>query len=68
MKNAIQNLQSATYSTQWGMITEDLNAMTTQYIMGQIDEATWNSYVESIVNSDDYKAIQQEFKDAAAAE
>jgi putative aldouronate transport system substrate-binding protein len=65
MKNAIQNLQSETYNNQWSILTDDVNTMATQYVMGQIDEATWTSFVQGIVDSADYKAIQAEFKEAA---
>lgn len=65
MKNAIMNLQSQTYSNQWSVLTDDVNTMATQYVMGQIDEDMWKSFVADIVESDDYKAIQQEFKAAA---
>ena len=65
MKNAIMNLQSQTYSNQWSVLTDDVNTMATQYVMGQIDEEMWKSFVADIVESDDYKAIQQEFKAAA---
>lgn len=66
LSNAIMNLQSETYSNQWSVLTDDVNTMATQYVMGQIDEATWTAFVEGIVDSPDYKAIQQEFKEAAA--
>lgn len=65
LKNAIQNLQSETYNNQWSILTDDVNTMCTQYIMGQIDEQQWNDFVDGIVNSADYKAIQEEFKAAA---
>lgn len=65
MKNATMNLQSATYDNQWSILTDDVNTMATQYVMGQIDEATWTSFVQGIVDSADYKAIQAEFKAAA---
>lgn len=65
MKNATMNLQSATYDNQWSILTDDVNTMATQYVMGQIDEATWTSFVQGIVDSADYKAIQAEFKEAA---
>lgn len=66
MKNAIMNLQSETYSNQWTVLTDDVNTMATQYVMGQIDEEMWKTFVAGIVDSADYKAIQQEFKEAAA--
>ncbi|HIU74444.1 MAG TPA: hypothetical protein IAC62_01020 [Candidatus Pelethocola excrementipullorum] len=65
MKNEIQNLQSTTYNSQWSVLTDDVNTMCTQYVMGQIGEEEWQTFVEGIVNSADYKAIQQEFKEAA---
>lgn len=65
MKNATMNLQSSTYDNQWSILTDDVNTMATQYVMGQIDEATWTSFIQGIVDSADYKAIQAEFKEAA---
>lgn len=66
MKNEIQNLQSATYDTQWNVLTDDVNAMCTQYVMGQVGEAEWKTYIQGIIDSADYKAIQQEFKESAS--
>ena len=66
MKNAISNLQSATYNNNWNVLTDDVNTLCAQYIMGQIGETEWKTFVQGIVDSADYKAIQQEFKDAAA--
>lgn len=66
MKNEVQNLQSQTYNNQWGVLTDDVNTMCTQYIMGQIGETEWKTFVKGIVDSPDYKAIQKEFKEAAA--
>ena len=39
--------------------------MIAQYIMGVVDLDGWNSYVESITNSPEYMAINEEFKAAA---
>jgi len=66
MKNAISNLQSATYNTQWSILTDDVNTMCAQYIMGQIDEAMWKAFVDGLVEASDYKSIQKEFKESAA--
>ncbi len=65
MKNETQNLQSDTYNKQWSVLTDDVNTMCTQYIMGQIDEKDWKSFIKEIVDSADYKAIQNEFKESA---
>ena len=65
LKNEAANLQSATYDNQWGILTDDVNTMCTQYVMGQITEAQWKEFVQGIVDSADYKAIQAEFKEAA---
>ena len=65
MKNETQNLQSDTYNKQWSVLTDDVNTMCTQYVMGQIDEKEWKSFVKGIVDSSDYKAIQKEFKESA---
>ena len=64
MKNEIQNLQSETYNNQWSVLTDDVNTMCTQYVMGEINEQQWKDFVDGIVNSSDYKAIQKEFKAA----
>ena len=66
MKNEIQNLQSATYDNTWNVLTDDVDTMCAQYVMGQIGEEEWKSFVQGIVESSDYQAIQQEFKEAAA--
>lgn len=65
LKNEIQNLQSETYNNQWSVLTDDVNTMCTQYVMGEINEQQWNDFVDGIVNSADYKAIQEEFKTSA---
>ena len=41
MKNEIQNLQSETYNNQWSVLTDDVNTMCTQYVMGEINEQQW---------------------------
>ena len=66
MKNEIANLQSATYDSQWTNLTTDVNSMCTQYVMGQITEDQWKQFVQGIVDSADYKAIQAELKESAA--
>lgn len=66
MVNEKHNLQSVTYNTQWSVLTDDLNTMCTQYIMGQIGESEWKAFIQGIVDSADYKAIQTELKEAAA--
>ena len=65
LKNEIANLQSATYDSQWTNLTTDVNSMCTQYVMGQITEAQWKEFVQGIVDSADYKAIQAELKESA---
>ena len=65
LKNEISNLQSATYDSQWTNLTTDVNSMCTQYVMGQITEAQWKEFVQGIVDSADYKAIQAELKESA---
>lgn len=69
IKNEAQNLQSDTYNKQWDVLTDDVGAMCSQYIMGKIGEKDWKNFVKGIVTSPDYKAIQKEFKaDKKAAE
>lgn len=63
--NATLNLQSETYDNQWSVLTDDVNTMATQYVMGEISADEWASFIDGIVNSADYKAIQAEFKAAA---
>ena len=65
MTNAISNLVSKTYDSQWSAFTDDVNTMCTQYVMGQIDENDWKDFVSGLVSSDTYKTIQSEFKEAA---
>ncbi len=66
LKNEAANLQSATFDNQWGILTDDVNTMCTQYVMGQITEDQWKQFVQGIVDSADYKAIQAELKESAA--
>lgn len=67
MQNATQNLQSDTYNKQWSVLTDNVDTMCTQYVMGQIGEKDWKSFVKGLIDSDDYKAIVKEFKKSAAA-
>lgn len=60
------NLISPTYSSTWSTLTADLDDMRAKYIMGEIGVDEWNSYADSIVNSDEYKSIIAEYKEAAA--
>jgi ABC-type glycerol-3-phosphate transport system substrate-binding protein len=60
------NLISSTYNSSWSTLTADLDDMRAKYIMGEISLKDWNSYVDGIVNSSEYKAIISEYKDAAA--
>lgn len=66
IKNAISNLQSPSYNNNWSVLTDDVDTLCVQYIMGQIGETEWKTFIQGIVDSPDYKTIQQEFKDAAA--
>lgn len=59
------NLISETYNNSWSALIADCNDFIAQYIMGQIDEDTWKAYVDSVVNSPEYKAINEEYKAAA---
>lgn len=59
------NLISETYNNSWSTLIADCNDMIAQYIMGQIDLDTWNSYAQGILESADYQAINEEFKAAA---
>lgn len=67
LKEENTNLHSETYDSKWSMLTDDVNTMCTQYVMGQITEDQWKEFVQDIVDSDDYKAIQAEYKEAKAA-
>lgn len=68
LKWANLNLYSKSYADYWDTLTSDMDDMRAKFVMGQIDEAQWNKYVDGIVNSDEYKAIQEEYKEAAAAQ
>lgn len=56
------NLNSETYNKNWSVLTDDVNTYCTLYVMGEISESDWTSFVDGIVNSSEYKAIQAEFK------
>lgn len=59
------NLNSETYNKNWSVLTDDVNTYCTLYVMGEISESDWTSFVDDIVNSSEYKAIQAEFKAAS---
>lgn len=63
--HANTNLNSETYNTKWSVLTDDVNTYCTLYVMGEITEKDWTDFVNGIVNSADYKKIQEEFKAAA---
>lgn len=60
------NLISETFNNSWSTLIADCNDMISQYVMGQLDEDGWNTYADGIKNSPEYKAINEEFKAAAA--
>ncbi len=62
---ATLNLQSPTYTSDWGILTADVNDMCAKYVMGQITLDDWNAYVDSIVSTNAYQTIIAEFKAAA---
>ncbi len=64
IKHENTNLQSETYNKTWANLIADVNANCALYVQGEIDEETWKEFVAEIVESDDYKAIQAEFKAA----
>ncbi len=64
IKHEDTNLQSETYNKTWANLIADVNANCALYVQGEIDEETWKEFVAEIVESDDYKAIQAEFKAA----
>ena len=65
LASPVNNLISETYNNNWATLIADCNDMIAQYIMGEMDLEGWNSYVESITESPEYKAINEEFKAAA---
>lgn len=65
MRNEICNLQSETYNNQWNILTDDVDTMATQYVMGYLGKEEWKSFVQGILESPEYQAIQQEFRIAA---
>lgn len=66
LKHENTNLYSETYANNWSTLVADVNSTCVLYVMGQIDEQAWKDFVKGIVDSADYKAIQAEFKAAAA--
>ena len=60
------NLISETYNNTWSTLTSDVNSTATLFVMGEVGEKEWNELVDRIVNSAEYKAIQAEYKAAAA--
>ncbi len=60
-------LQSKTYNERWVSLVQDLNDNKALVVMGKMSVEQWDSYVDGIVQSADYKAIQKEFKEARAA-
>lgn len=66
IKHENVNLTSQTYANNWSTLVADVNSSCVQYVMGLMNEDQWKSFVDGIVNSPEYKAIQAEFKAAAA--
>lgn len=66
LKHENLNLQSATYANNWATLTADVNSNCALYVMDMLTEQQWKDFVKGIVDSAEYKAIQAEYKAAAA--
>lgn len=64
LKHENINLVSETYNTEWANLTADVNSNCALYVQGELSEEEWKEFVASIVESDEYKAIQAEYKAA----
>jgi putative aldouronate transport system substrate-binding protein len=58
----IFNLVSPTYVQEWDTLMADMNANRVRYVVGAMDEAEWDAYIQGIVNSDTFKQIVAEFQ------
>jgi len=48
---------------KWGDLTRKLEDTKIQYVMGELSEADWDAYVESITSNKDYQKILEELKE-----
>lgn len=67
IKHENTNLQSETYNNEWANLVADVNANCALYVQGELSEDEWKEFVAEIVESDEYKAIQAEYKAAKEA-
>jgi len=67
IKHENTNLQSETYNNEWANVVADVNANCALYVQGELSEEEWKDFVAEIVESDEYKAIQAEYKAAKEA-
>lgn len=67
ISHANVNLISETYNANWSVLIDDVDAYCSKYVMGLISEDEFKAYINSLVSSDIYKAIQAEFKAAYEA-
>ncbi len=68
LSNPVQTINSEAYNSKWANLTKDLKNNRNRVVMGEITMEQWDAYVEQTVNSADYKAIVQEFKEAYNAQ
>lgn len=64
IKNVVLTLNSDAYNSKWNALTKDLIDNRAKVVMGQMTIEEWDDYVNRIVNSNDYKQIIAEYKDA----
>jgi len=61
------NLYSETYNANWSTLIDDVDANCAKYVMGLMSADEFNKFINGLVSSDTYKAIQAEFKAAYEA-
>jgi putative aldouronate transport system substrate-binding protein len=60
--NPAFNLSSPVVGDKWGDLTRDLERNKVKYVMGVMSEADWDSYVNELTASEDYRKIVDELK------
>lgn len=58
------SVESPAYFSKWGFVTKDLNDNRIKVIMGQMTIEEWDQYVQTVLNSKDYKQIVAEMKES----
>ena len=67
LAHANVNLHSETYNANWSTLIDDVDANCAKYVMGLMSADEFNKFINGLVSSDTYKAIQAEFKAAYEA-